>query len=106
MVVVTKVTARERSTTPLVQAGQDPRTQTTLRFATWRNTWVRNSPSDHSIFPRLNQAAKNSGSGQGLGGAPSGHGHTTAANKVETLKEEEEELKRRVLQCKVGHVKV
>ncbi|XP_004589580.2 SH3 domain-binding protein 1 [Ochotona princeps] len=57
--------------------------------------------SDWNVLKsRLNQAAKNSGSGQGLGSAPSGHGHTTAANKVETLKEEEEELKRKVLQCK------
>ena len=52
-------------------------------------------------FPRLSQAAKNSGSSQGLGGGPSSHSHTTTANKVETLKEEEEELKRKVEQCKV-----
>lgn len=48
---------------------------------------------------RLSQAAKNSSSGQGLGGGPGSH--TTTANKVETLKEEEEELKRKVEQCKV-----
>lgn len=48
---------------------------------------------------RLSQAAKNSGSGQGLGSGPGSH--TTTANKVETLKEEEEELKRKVEQCKV-----
>lgn len=50
-------------------------------------------------FPRLSQAAKNSGSSQGLGGGPSSH--NTTANKVETLKEEEEELKKKVEQCKV-----
>ena len=47
---------------------------------------------------RLSQAAKNSSSGQGLGGGPGSH--TTTANKVETLKEVEE-LKRKVEQCKV-----
>ena len=52
-------------------------------------------------FPRLSQAAKNSGSSQGLGGGPSSHSHIATANKVETLKEEEEELKRKVEQCKV-----
>lgn len=58
------------------------------------------------IIPRLSQAAKNSGSGQGLGGGPGSYGHTTTANKVETLKEEEEELKRKVEQCKVrGHLR-
>lgn len=54
----------------------------------------------NALKSRLSQAAKNSGSNQGLGGGPSSHSHTTAANKVETLKEEEEELKRRVQQCK------
>ncbi|XP_072829579.1 SH3 domain-binding protein 1 isoform X2 [Vicugna pacos] len=49
---------------------------------------------------RLSQAAKNSGSNQGLGGGPGSYSHTTTANKVETLKEEEEELKRKVEQCK------
>uniref|UniRef100_A0A2K5CCT5 SH3 domain binding protein 1 n=1 Tax=Aotus nancymaae TaxID=37293 RepID=A0A2K5CCT5_AOTNA len=49
---------------------------------------------------RLSQAAKNSGSGQGLGGGPGSHSHTTMANKVETLKEEEDELKRKVEQCR------
>jgi hypothetical protein len=53
------------------------------------------------ILPRLSQAAKNSGSNQGLGGASGSHTHTTTANKVEMLKEEEEELKKKVEQCKV-----
>ncbi|KAM5173827.1 SH3 domain-binding protein 1 isoform 2-T2 [Callospermophilus lateralis] len=53
----------------------------------------------NTLKSRLSQAAKNSGSSQGLGG-PGGHGHPTTANKVETLKEEEEELKRKVEQCK------
>uniref|UniRef100_A0A8D2CSC0 SH3 domain-binding protein 1 n=1 Tax=Sciurus vulgaris TaxID=55149 RepID=A0A8D2CSC0_SCIVU len=53
----------------------------------------------NSLKGRLTQAAKNSGSSPGLGG-PGGHSHTTTANKVETLKEEEEELKRKVEQCK------
>lgn len=58
------------------------------------------------IIPRLSQAAKNSGSGPGLGGGPGSYSHTTTANKVETLKEEEEELKRKVEQCKVrGHLR-
>ncbi|XP_038199880.1 SH3 domain-binding protein 1 isoform X1 [Arvicola amphibius] len=51
----------------------------------------------NTLKSRLSQAAKNSGSSQGLGGGPS---HTATANKVETLKEEEEELKRKVEQCK------
>ncbi|KFO36699.1 SH3 domain-binding protein 1 isoform X2 [Fukomys damarensis] len=55
----------------------------------------------NTLKSRLSQAAKNSGSGQGLGGGPGSYSHTTAAaNKVETLREEEEELKRRVEQCK------
>ncbi|XP_036154715.1 SH3 domain-binding protein 1 isoform X1 [Myotis myotis] len=54
----------------------------------------------NALKSRLSQAAKNSGSGQGLGGGPGSYGHTTTANKVETLKEEEEELKRKVEQCK------
>ncbi|XP_047406584.1 SH3 domain-binding protein 1 isoform X2 [Sciurus carolinensis] len=53
----------------------------------------------NSLKGRLTQAAKNSGSSPGLGG-PGGHSHATTANKVETLKEEEEELKRKVEQCK------
>ncbi|KAM9683944.1 SH3 domain-binding protein 1 isoform 1-T1 [Dama dama] len=52
----------------------------------------------NTLKSRLSQAAKNSGSGQGLGSSPGSH--TTTANKVETLKEEEEELKRKVEQCK------
>ncbi|ELR56760.1 SH3 domain-binding protein 1, partial [Bos mutus] len=52
----------------------------------------------NTLKSRLSQAAKNSGSGQGLGGGPGSH--TATANKVETLKEEEEELKRKVEQCK------
>ncbi|XP_053439980.1 SH3 domain-binding protein 1 isoform X2 [Nycticebus coucang] len=54
----------------------------------------------NTLKSRLAQAAKNSGSSQGLGGGPSSYSHTTTANKVETLKEEEEELKKRVEQCK------
>ncbi|XP_058424386.1 SH3 domain-binding protein 1 [Diceros bicornis minor] len=54
----------------------------------------------NTLKSRLSQAAKNSGSSQGLAGNPGNYSHTTAANKVETLKEEEEELKRRVEQCK------
>ncbi|KAB0393820.1 hypothetical protein E2I00_000699, partial [Balaenoptera physalus] len=52
----------------------------------------------NTLKSRLSQAAKNSGSGQGLGGGPGSY--TTTANKVEMLKEEEEELKRKVEQCK------
>lgn len=55
---------------------------------------------------RLSQAAKNSGSSQGLGGGPSSHSHITTANKVETLKEEEEELKKKVEQCKVRSLRI
>ncbi|KAK7804264.1 hypothetical protein U0070_019388 [Myodes glareolus] len=54
----------------------------------------------NTLKSRLSQAAKNSGSSQGLGGGPSSHSHIATANKVETLKEEEEELKRKVEQCK------
>nr|XP_042121124.1 SH3 domain-binding protein 1 [Peromyscus maniculatus bairdii] len=54
----------------------------------------------NTLKSRLSQAAKNSGSSQGLGGGPSSHSHLTTANKVETLKEEEEELKKKVEQCK------
>ncbi|XP_016078058.1 PREDICTED: SH3 domain-binding protein 1 [Miniopterus natalensis] len=54
----------------------------------------------NTLKSRLSQAAKNSGSGPGLGGGPGGYSHTTTATKVETLKEEEEELKRKVEQCK------
>ncbi|XP_032500287.1 SH3 domain-binding protein 1 isoform X1 [Phocoena sinus] len=52
----------------------------------------------NTLKSRLSQAAKNSGSGQGLGGGPGSY--TTTANKAEMLKEEEEELKRKVEQCK------
>ncbi|XP_008142872.2 SH3 domain-binding protein 1 [Eptesicus fuscus] len=54
----------------------------------------------NTLKSRLSQAAKNSGSGQGLGGGPGSYSHNATANKVETLKEEEEELKRKVEQCK------
>ncbi|XP_011781073.1 PREDICTED: SH3 domain-binding protein 1 [Colobus angolensis palliatus] len=54
----------------------------------------------NTLKSRLSQATKNSGSSQGLGGGPGSHSHTTVANKVETLKEEEEELKRKVEQCR------
>lgn len=49
-----------------------------------------------ALKSRLNQAAKSSGSGQGLGSAQG----ASTANKMETLKEEEEELKKKVEQCK------
>nr|XP_054531735.1 SH3 domain-binding protein 1 isoform X2 [Pan troglodytes] len=55
----------------------------------------------NTLKSRLSQATKNSGSSQGLGGGPGSHSHTTMANKVETLKEEEEELKRKVEQCRL-----
>ncbi|XP_073940549.1 SH3 domain-binding protein 1 isoform X2 [Castor canadensis] len=54
----------------------------------------------NTLKSRLSQAAKNSSSSQGLGSGPGSYSHTTMANKVETLKEEEEELKRKVEQCK------
>ncbi|KAL1767686.1 SH3 domain-binding protein 1 [Sigmodon hispidus] len=54
----------------------------------------------NTLKSRLSQAAKNSGSSQTMGGGPSSHSHITTANKVETLKEEEEELKKKVEQCK------
>uniref|UniRef100_A0A2K6QIC6 SH3 domain binding protein 1 n=1 Tax=Rhinopithecus roxellana TaxID=61622 RepID=A0A2K6QIC6_RHIRO len=54
----------------------------------------------NTLKSRLSQATKNSGSSQGLGGGPGSHSHTTMANKVESLKEEEEELKRKVEQCR------
>ncbi|KAM5252988.1 SH3 domain-binding protein 1 isoform 2-T2 [Hipposideros larvatus] len=54
----------------------------------------------NTLKSRLTQAAKSSGSSQGLGGGPSSYSHTTTANKVETLKEEEEELKKKVELCK------
>lgn len=54
----------------------------------------------NTLKSRLSQAAKNSGSSQSLGGGSSSHTHMATANKVETLKEDEEELKRKVEQCK------
>ncbi|XP_021072386.1 SH3 domain-binding protein 1 isoform X2 [Mus pahari] len=54
----------------------------------------------NTLKSRLSQAAKNSGSSQGLGGGSGSHAHNTTANKVEMLKEEEEELKKKVEQCK------
>ncbi|XP_031204761.1 SH3 domain-binding protein 1 isoform X1 [Mastomys coucha] len=54
----------------------------------------------NTLKSRLSQAAKNSGSSQGLGGGSGSHTHNTTANKVEMLKEEEEELKKKVEQCK------
>ncbi|XP_060044923.1 bargin isoform X4 [Erinaceus europaeus] len=54
----------------------------------------------NALKSRLSQAAKSSGGGQGLGGGPGSHSYTATANKVEMLKEEEEELKRKVEQCK------
>lgn len=50
----------------------------------------------NTLKSRLTQAAKNSGGGQGLGGGTGSYGHTATATKMETLKEEEEELKKRV----------
>ncbi|KAI5765142.1 SH3BP1 [Gulo gulo luscus] len=50
----------------------------------------------NALKSRLTQAAKNSGGGQGLGGGTGSYGHTATATKIETLKEEEEELKKRV----------
>ncbi|KAM6215903.1 SH3 domain-binding protein 1 isoform 1-T1 [Rhynchocyon petersi] len=52
----------------------------------------------NTLKSRLSQASKSSGGSQGLGGVPGSY--TSTANKVETLKEEEEELKRKVEQCK------
>lgn len=46
---------------------------------------------------RLNQAAKGSGNSAGAGTVPG----ASSANKLEILKEEEEEVKRKVEQCKV-----
>nr|XP_020838209.1 SH3 domain-binding protein 1 isoform X3 [Phascolarctos cinereus] len=51
----------------------------------------------NALKSRLSQMAKNSSLGPGVGG-PGGHNTTT--NKLETLKEEEEELKRKVEQSK------
>ncbi|NXU82413.1 3BP1 protein, partial [Xiphorhynchus elegans] len=51
----------------------------------------------NSIKSRLNQAAKSSSNSTGAGAGP---GASSAANKLEILKEEEEEVKRKVEQCK------
>uniref|UniRef100_A0A8C4VCK7 SH3 domain binding protein 1 n=1 Tax=Gopherus evgoodei TaxID=1825980 RepID=A0A8C4VCK7_9SAUR len=51
----------------------------------------------NSIKGRLNQAVKNSSNSTGAGPSPGG---SSAAIKLENLKEEEEEVKRRVEQCK------
>ncbi|NWX58575.1 3BP1 protein, partial [Promerops cafer] len=51
----------------------------------------------NTIKSRLNQAVKSSSNSTGAG---AGSGASSAANKLEILKEEEEELKRKVEQCK------
>ncbi|NXK07179.1 3BP1 protein, partial [Herpetotheres cachinnans] len=51
----------------------------------------------NAIKSRLNQAAKSSSNSAGTG---AGLGTSAAANKLEILKEEEEEVKRKVEQCK------
>uniref|UniRef100_A0A8C3KRL4 SH3 domain-binding protein 1 n=1 Tax=Calidris pygmaea TaxID=425635 RepID=A0A8C3KRL4_9CHAR len=51
----------------------------------------------NTIKSRLNQAAKSSSNSAGTGVGP---GTSSAANKLEILKEEEEEVKRKVEQCK------
>ncbi|KAM6092867.1 SH3 domain-binding protein 1 [Theristicus caerulescens] len=51
----------------------------------------------NTIKSRLNQAAKSSSNSSGAGAGP---GASSAANKLEILKEEEEEVKRKVEQCK------
>ncbi|NXX84622.1 3BP1 protein, partial [Urocolius indicus] len=51
----------------------------------------------NSIKSRLNQAAKSSSNSTGTSAGP---GASSAANKLEILKEEEEEVKRKVEQCK------
>nr|XP_009936101.1 PREDICTED: SH3 domain-binding protein 1 [Opisthocomus hoazin] len=51
----------------------------------------------NTIKSRLNQAAKSSSNSSGAGTGP---GASSAANKLEILKEEEEEVKRKVEQCK------
>ncbi|NWS10720.1 3BP1 protein, partial [Pachyramphus minor] len=51
----------------------------------------------NTIKSRLNQAAKTSSNSTGAGAGP---GVSSVANKLEILKEEEEELKRKVEQCK------
>ncbi|NXK63319.1 3BP1 protein, partial [Sylvietta virens] len=51
----------------------------------------------NTIKSRLNQAAKSSSNSTGAGAGP---GASSATNKLEILKEEEEEVKRKVEQCK------
>ncbi|XP_071407846.1 SH3 domain-binding protein 1 isoform X2 [Pithys albifrons albifrons] len=51
----------------------------------------------NTIKSRLNQAARSSSNSTGAGAGP---GVSSAANKLEILKEEEEEVKRKVEQCK------
>ncbi|KFP92534.1 SH3 domain-binding protein 1, partial [Apaloderma vittatum] len=51
----------------------------------------------NAIKSRLNQVAKSSSNSTGAGAGP---GASSAANKLEVLKEEEEEVKRKVEQCK------
>uniref|UniRef100_A0A8D2P7R2 SH3 domain-binding protein 1 n=1 Tax=Zosterops lateralis melanops TaxID=1220523 RepID=A0A8D2P7R2_ZOSLA len=51
----------------------------------------------NTIKSRLNQAAKSSSNSTGAGAGP---GASSAANKLEILKEEEEEVKRKVEKCK------
>ncbi|NXX53072.1 3BP1 protein, partial [Scopus umbretta] len=51
----------------------------------------------NTIKSRLNQAARSSSNSSGAGAGP---GASSAANKLEILKEEEEEVKRKVEQCK------
>ncbi|KAM7023385.1 SH3 domain-binding protein 1 [Passerculus sandwichensis] len=51
----------------------------------------------NTIKSRLNQAAKSSSNSTGAGAGP---GASSAATKLEILKEEEEEVKRKVEQCK------
>ncbi|NWR42142.1 3BP1 protein, partial [Regulus satrapa] len=51
----------------------------------------------NTIKSRLNQAAKSSSNSTGAG---AGSGASSAANKLEILKEEEEEVKKKVEQCK------
>ncbi|XP_051482463.1 SH3 domain-binding protein 1 [Apus apus] len=51
----------------------------------------------NTIKSRLNQAAKSTSNSSGPGAGP---GASSAANKLEILKEEEEEVKRKVEQCK------
>ncbi|XP_015718147.1 SH3 domain-binding protein 1 [Coturnix japonica] len=51
----------------------------------------------NAIKSRLSQAAKSSSNSAGAG---AGQGASSAANKLEILKEEEEEVKRKVEQCK------